>query len=485
MTKMNFKFKRISVPAMTIEAWKGNVHQHLERVDMNATNGVTRIKFKEIEPNGFLIQNRFIHYCEANASGNQCSHIAVGLAVASQLGIEVEKVGFPKEPSDYDFLNQLKEEEYKNVNEEVGLLPIVKEDEIDAAESVEAEPEEKEEISSAPATPKKAFRNWKQGWNDVQAYLEEQGLSTRVIIQIQKLRKDICESVQMTTLADDPIKPKTPYIGPVLGRTLRHILNGKDILLIGEKGSGKDKLVQTLSWILSLPLYLNTGNVDENKDSVVGERTVVQGLKGMEVEFEYSPFATAVEQGGMSHIAELNMMPGDTTSIFHSVLDDNQSLPTPKGVIKRHPHHIFIGSINVGDQYVGAKKLNGALKDRLALIKVPFVVDFKRLLESATGLTDPYALDFLAGVKKAVDEVVITEQQGEESKTIRGYIDCAKYFVSYGFSYETKKEAIEDFVINKTEDFEEGLAVRDYIRQKAFPELETTPEEEAYYNGSM
>ncbi len=105
------------------------------------------------------------------------------------------------------------------------------------------------------------------------------------------------------------------------------------------------------------------------------------------------------------------------------------------------------------------------------------------MLIAKTGLKDAHALDFLEKTKKAIDDLVATEQQGEESKTIRGYIDAASYLQAYGVTMETKTEALEDFIVNKCEDFEEQMAVRDMIRQKVWSDFPMTVEEEQYING--
>lgn len=160
-------------------------------------------------------------------------------------------------------------------------------------------------------------------------------------------------------------------------------------------------------------------------------------------------------------------------------------LGTQVGNIKRHEGHIFIGSINQGDQYSGVKQLNGALKDRCSILELPYTQEFKSMIEHKTGLTDPHAIEFLEKIKEAIDFLVTTEQQGEESRTVRGYIDAAKYLNTYGVTFETKVEAVEDFIVNKTSNFEEKMAIRDIIRQKAWSDFPMTKEEEEYLNGGL
>ncbi|MDQ0255520.1 MoxR-like ATPase [Evansella vedderi] len=475
------QFKKVNIPGMTIENAKEKIPAHVTQVEKHAS-GVYKISFKKLEDPGYLEEKngkyRFIHYCEANSKGSSCNHIALAAAIADMNGINVELVGFPKEPITLD----LEEKDFEDVSESVGVIPPVKEEEEEEPSTLASTPKKSTPAKSTTSKPSKK-RDWKKGWNEIQDYLHEQGITTRMILQIREKRQEICGSVQMTSMAVEPAQPKTPYMGETFGRAIRHILMGKDLILVGDKGSGKDTLISTIAWVLGLPLYLQTGNGDETKESIVGENTITQGAKGMEVAFKKSPFATSVEMGGLASYPELNMLSGDVTSIFHSVLDENRQLATQEGSIQRHDHNIFIGSINVGDQYSGVKKLNGAFKDRCAILKLPYVQDFRQMLIQKSGLTDSHALSFLEGVKGAIDDLIITEQQGEESKTVRGFIDAATYLHDYGVTFDTKKEVLEDFIINKTEDFEEQMAVRDMIRQKVWSDFPMSIEEEQYING--
>jgi MoxR-like ATPase len=480
MNIMGVKFKKVNVPKATVEAWKEKVPTQVQQLEKNSISDDYKITFRKLENPGYLRTEddkvRFIHYCDANSKGQSCAHLALALAVADLLEMPIQLIGFPTDPITYPELD----ENMEDVSELIGVIPPVKLSPAPAPLAVGATPSSTPpQFNSKPATK----MDWKVGWNEVQDYLQDQGITPRLIMETRQKREAICDTVTMTTLAAFPKKPKTPYLGEMLPRALRHILMGKDLLLIGEKGSGKDTLIATIAWVLSLPLYIQTGSGDETKESVVGEPTLIAGPHGTEVKFKKSPFATSVECGGISSYPELNMLCGDVTSIFHSVLDENRCLPTSDGTIERHAQHVFIGSINVGNQYVGVKKLNGALKDRLSVLKLPYIQDFRAMLIDKTGLNDSHALDFLENTKKAIDDLIATEQQGEESKTIRGYIDAALYFKNYGVTMDTKTEILEDFIINKSEDFEEQMAIRDMIRQRVWKDFPMSVEEEQYVNG--
>ncbi|KIV58925.1 hypothetical protein AM501_24015 [Aneurinibacillus migulanus] len=477
-------FKRFNLPKMTLESAKETISTSVKQLETVQNTFGYRITFTGLNQPGYIykVQGKvvFSHFCEHASKGSSCSHMKYAAAAMDMIGTPIEYVGFPKSPS---LPAELKDVSFEDCSIEINVVPPLPTTSMSSPSSTPIPAASVVPSISKVAAPQK--RDWTLGWNDVKDHLTEQGVSARIIMQIQDKRKEICETVFLTPMAVEPTKPTTPYMGEMLGRALRHILLGKDLLLVGDKGSGKDTLVATLCWIFGLPLYLQPGNSDETKESVIGENTVVQGDKGMEIRFNESAFTTAVVSGGISHYAELNMMHGNVTSIFHSVLDENRQLASQVGSFQRHQYHIFIGSINVGEQYVGVRKLNSALKDRLSILKLPYVQDFRTMLIKKSGLTDPYALDFLESVKDSIDKLVAEESQGEESKTIRGYIDAARHLQAYGVTFDSKVEVLEDFIINKTEEFEEQMAIRDMIRQKVWADFPMSVEEEQYVNGGI
>ncbi|MFC5449137.1 hypothetical protein ACFPOG_12765 [Paenibacillus aestuarii] len=281
-------FKKVNVPAMTVESWKEKIPAHVSQVEKaviskdGATETTFRITFKKLESPGYITVTeddvKFVHFCESSAKGSSCSHMALGSAIAGVFGVSIGKVGFPTEP----VIFEIDDEKFEDVSNEVGVLPPVK----TSAAPAPTAPTTSATAPTPTAPPTTSTkRNWKDGWNEVQDYLQDQGLNTRMILQVREMRQDFCDTVKMTTMAVEPKKPSFPYVGEMLQRAFRHILNGKDLILQGDKGSGKDTLVSTIAWVLGLPLYLQTGNSDETKESVVGENTIIQGPKGMEVEF--------------------------------------------------------------------------------------------------------------------------------------------------------------------------------------------------------
>lgn len=480
-------FKRMKLPEATIQMIGEKVPETVERIEsLNSSKAqqVYRVKFKDLDPHAFIVSDevekgkaKFYHYCEKNEKNSQCTHLVLGAAIADKVGFQVEKASFGFDIAGIEVLPFPKEDkEYSSMNSLFELLEPVEEEPSTSSTAPAAA------VPASPSIPGPGLkRNWKAGWNEIQEHLQNEGLSTRMISKLQARRAEIHTTVGLRPMTIEPQKPNFPYQGEMLARSLRHILKGKDLLLIGNKGSGKDTLINTISWILGLPMTVYVGNKDETKESLVGEPAFRNG----ESTFDPSEFAKVIEYGGIVNMAEINMLVGDVTSILHSVADENRVLATPIGSIHRHDHSVIVGSMNVGEGYQGVKELNDALKDRFAILRLPYTTDFKQLIEKKTGLDDLHALMFLEKVKNAISKLISEESQGHAADTLRGYIDAAKYFCDYGVNNDTKIEVIEDYIINKIEDLDEYMSARDMIRTEAWKDFPTSKEEEEYMKGAM
>lgn len=476
------KIVKITFNKMGIQDTKANLYQYVSSVEIDKTNQYYKVIFKELDMPGLIIhQNgdyKAIHYCEANEQSASCKHLNIFAAIVDMLGEQLEKIstkGTIKEMQ--AMVDQLAEVEFTNINSKFGLLAPIEESEAPSADSTEVE----KTVGSVPTTSTVTSRDSNVGWGAVQTYLDKEGIAPALIHRVKERRDEVHTTVSCLPMMIEPKQPHFPYSGPMLARALRHVLLGKDLILIGGKGSGKDTLISTIGWVLGLPQTIHVGNKDETKESIIGEPAFRNG----ESTFDLSQFARTVENGGLANLAEINMLMGDVTSVYHSLLDENRVLASPVGPIKRHPHFVLIGSMNVGEGYVGIRSLNDAFKDRCAMLRLPYAQDFSEMIGHKTGLHDRHGLIFLEKVKKAVDQLIQEENQGHAASTIRGYIDAAHYFLEIGINSDTKNDVIEDYVLNKVEDHDEYMALRHMIRETAWSDFPISAEEDEFMKGGF
>lgn len=475
------KLAKIKINAIGVNSLKGRLHEFVTAIDYD-NSSTYRIILKNLELPAYIFKDtsgdyRAIHYCEQNENGVSCNHLNIFAYICQHLKEPIEKFSIKGSVKEMQTTaNELEDKKtFVNVNTQFGLVSPCED-----AEEEEAEEEKEIPSTAAPASELVEKRDWKKGWNSIKQYLLDEEISPTIINNVENRRKEIAETVPLNNMMIPPKKPHFPYHGPVLKRALRHVVSlNKDLLLIGGKGTGKDTLINTIAWILGLPTVLNVGSKDVTKEEFIGEPAFRNG----ESAFDLSLFAQAVKQGGVANLSEVNMLAGDVTSMLHPLTDENKQLTTPVGTIERNQNFIIIASMNVGNGYAGTRSLNDAFKDRFAVIRLPYVQEFEEMIRSKTGLHDTHGLTFLKQVKDAVDQLIQEENQGHAAATIRGYIDAANYFLQIGISNETKEEVIEDYIINKVENTDEYMALRQVIRDGAWSSLPITEEEQQYING--
>lgn len=223
---------------MAIEQIRGKLHEQVEMIESHKDT-VYRVQFKNLELPAHLIlddktsQLKAIHYCEHNEKGMMCSHLNVLGFIASELKLTLSTVSAKNslnEISSYPFPTAV----FENINRAFGLF-----------QSVEIEEEEEEVLptSSSPSVttaPTKIDRHKIKDWKEITDHLIQEGVSPSLIYKVEQKRKAISTTVSLLPMMAAPKKPSFPYSGPMLARALRHVLLGKDLLLVGGKGTGKD-----------------------------------------------------------------------------------------------------------------------------------------------------------------------------------------------------------------------------------------------------
>lgn len=162
-------------------------------------------------------------------------------------------------------------------------------------------------------------------------------------------------------------KPQVLFYGRgILEMAIAALLEGENLLLTGEKATGKNVLAETLAWIFERPAYTVSFHVNMGSAELIGTDT----FRNNEVLLREGMISRCSRAGGFGILDEINMAKNDAVSVLHAALDDRRSIDVPGyDRIALHPATRFIGTMNYG--YAGTRELNEALVSRFLVIDMP------------------------------------------------------------------------------------------------------------------
>ena len=252
-------------------------------------------------------------------------------------------------------------------------------------------------------------------------------------------------------------RPSMAFYGTeILNRAVTALLEGENLLLCGDKATGKNVLAENLAWIFGRPVYDISFHVNTDSSSLIGTDTFVDN----EVKLREGPIYQCARWGGFGILDEINMAKSDAVSVLHQVLDFRRTLDVPGYArISLHPAARFIATMNYG--YAGTKELNEALVSRFMVIHMPSLTMERmyQILENLFPGIRREAREQFAGLFL---DLQLKAQNGEISTKavdMRGLIGALR-LVRGGL---TPLEAIDMGITNKTFDTFERELIGDLV----------------------
>ena len=252
-------------------------------------------------------------------------------------------------------------------------------------------------------------------------------------------------------------QPSMAFYGTeILNRAVTALLEGENLLLCGDKATGKNILAENLAWIFGRPVYDISFHVNTDSSSLIGTDTFVNN----EVKLREGPIYQCARWGGFGILDEINMAKSDAVSVLHGVLDFRRILDVPGyDRISLHPAARFIATMNYG--YAGTKELNEALVSRFMVINMPSLT-MERMYQILKNLFPSIRREAEEQFAGLFLDLQLKAQNGEISTKavdMRGLIGALR-MVRGGL---TPLEAIDMGITNKAfDDYEQGL-IRDVI----------------------
>ena len=189
------------------------------------------------------------------------------------------------------------------------------------------------------------------------SFLQEQGVSGALIESVRRFRESypVAEGLEnrMST-------PEIPFFGKeILEMAIAALLQGENLLLTGEKATGKNVLAETLAYVFGRPTYNVSFHVNTGSAELIGTDT----FQNQEVTLRKGSIYRCAEEGGFGILDEINMAKNDAVSVLHAALDYRRIIDVPGyDKIPLHPAARMIGTMNYG--YAGTRELNEALVSR-------------------------------------------------------------------------------------------------------------------------
>lgn len=284
-------------------------------------------------------------------------------------------------------------------------------------------------------------------------FLQEEGVSPQIIQGIKDFRvtHGLGEHERIPN-------PRYKYFGPrIWEQAAAALLCGQNLLLVGQKASGKNVLAENLAAVFGRPIWDISCHVNTDADSLIGTDTFRNG----EVQFRPGPVYHCASTGGFGVLDEINMAKNEALAVLHALLDFRRVIDVPGYQrLTMHPATRFIATMNQG--YAGTRDLNEALASRFVVILMPDIASdaLVRLLRNESPeLKVSFATD-LARVFVDIQKKTANSEISSRLLDLRGLLD----------SVQLMKLGIEPWIAldmgitNKSSDEFERSLLQDIIR---------------------
>lgn len=196
------------------------------------------------------------------------------------------------------------------------------------------------------------------------SFLKEEGVSPELLEEMKQFRKDY-----PTELPERVPVPQFHYYGrEVWEQAVAALLRGKNLLLAGDKATGKNVLAENLAAAFGRPAWNVSFHVNLDAGGLMGMDTFTDG----QVRFRPGPICLCARHGGFGILDEINMAKNEALAVLHAALDFRRALDIPGYErVSISPAARFIATMNYG--YAGTRELNEALASRFVVIQMPTI----------------------------------------------------------------------------------------------------------------
>lgn len=208
------------------------------------------------------------------------------------------------------------------------------------------------------------------------------GLNVQVK-QAEDLVKSMTEDKPLCVTTGTIEKPKKQLVHKAF-MTISKILSSqkrkeKNIMLVGEAGSGKTHLCATLANAMGLNFYPMSVGLQTTKSDLLGFVNAQGG-------YVTTPVRKAYEEGGLLLLDEFDSAHAGVVTILNSLLANGHCSFADK-IVTKHPDFVCVCACNTYGKganmdYVGRNRLDAATLDRFITVEVGYDTSLEKSLTS-------------------------------------------------------------------------------------------------------
>jgi len=178
------------------------------------------------------------------------------------------------------------------------------------------------------------------------------------------------------------------------------------MLLEGPPGTGKSTLLRSVADHAGLGLVFVEGNAELTPARLVGHFDPAQVLsQGYSPDvFVDGPLLTALRDGGLLYVEEINRVPEETLNLLVTVMSEQEITVPRLGRIAAHADFRFVAAMNPFDA-VGTARIAGAIYDRVNRLAIGYqTADEEHEMSSVRGAIDLVLLASQVGQLREVGD---------------------------------------------------------------------------------
>lgn len=227
-------------------------------------------------------------------------------------------------------------------------------------------------------------------------------------------------------------------LGELVGRLTTHVVGrrreidlvvaalaaDRHIVLEGPPGTGKSTLLRSVAAELGIGFEFVEGNAELTPARLIGHfdpaRVLAEGYDPSV--FVDGPVVTALRDGSLLYIEELNRVPEETLNVLVTVMSEREINVPRLGRITAAPGFRLVAAMNPFDA-VGTARISGAISDRVCRLAVDYQDEPDELAitqRHGSKVTEDFMAKAVALVRKTRDHPDL-----RSGSSVRGSIDLS------------------------------------------------------------